>query len=193
MSLVWPKLASRYLLSEFSRYWIRLIECITFQKVANILNLRGRLELKDIYTVMCGKNRYVTHPLSWLTSAYKVTWPFDRVVLRDHMKNKNHYFSITTVSMATELGRVLTNLEKLLLIMLCNRLKYSLKLLYLHYTTLWSPNILGLWFTMREFHPQGRMTLCSCSFGISRDKLKSIYFHSVHGHKTWQNGDLPYE
>ena len=52
MSLVWPKLASRYLLSEFSRYWIRLIECTTFQKVANILNLRGRLELKDIYTVI---------------------------------------------------------------------------------------------------------------------------------------------
>ena len=79
------------------------------------------------YGAKCGKNRYVTHPLSWLTSAHKVTWLFDRVVLRDHMKNKNHYISITTVSMATELGRVLTNLERLLLIILRNRLKSFIK------------------------------------------------------------------
>ena len=39
------------------------------------------------------------------------------MVLQGHVKNKNHYISITRVPMATKLGRMMTSLDGLLPIM----------------------------------------------------------------------------
>ena len=40
----------------------------------------------------------------------KVALLFDHLILRNHVKNLNSYISITTVLMATKLGRLVTNL-----------------------------------------------------------------------------------
>ena len=56
--------------------------------------------------------------LPWWALAHKVTWPFDHLVLRDQVTNQNHYIFNKTVSMTTKLDRLITNLEKLLPIML---------------------------------------------------------------------------
>ena len=53
----------------------------------------------------------------WLAPALKVTWPFDHVVLGDHVRNWNHYISTTTMPMTTRVGRVVTYLEWLLPVM----------------------------------------------------------------------------
>ena len=37
----------------------------------------------------------------------------DHVVLQDHVANKNHHISITIVSMATKLGRMIASLDGL--------------------------------------------------------------------------------
>ena len=53
---------------------------------------------------------------------YKVPWPFDQVVLWDHVKNWNHYISNTTVPMPTKLGRKVAYLKRLLPIKLLDPL-----------------------------------------------------------------------
>ena len=47
----------------------------------------------------------------WWIPAYKVTWPFDEVVLRDLATNWSHYISTTTLFLVTKPGSMLTNLE----------------------------------------------------------------------------------
>ena len=37
---------------------------------------------------------------------YEVTSSLDHMILRDHVANKNHYISTTTVLMAAKLGRM---------------------------------------------------------------------------------------
>ena len=51
---------------------------------------------------------------TWWVRTYKVTSPFDHVVLRDHVANKNHHISIARVSMASKLGRMIASLDGLL-------------------------------------------------------------------------------
>ena len=48
---------------------------------------------------------------------HKVIQSFDHVVLQGHVANKNHHISITRVSMATKLGRMIASLDGLLPIM----------------------------------------------------------------------------
>ena len=55
--------------------------------------------------------------LSCWVPTYKITSPFDHVVLQGHV-TKNHYISITKVPMATKLGRMMTSIDELLPIML---------------------------------------------------------------------------
>ena len=78
--------------------------------------------------------------LPWCTPAYKVTWAFDHVVLRDHVRKWNHYISSIKAPMATKLGRMVTYLDFLLLIkshdpliMWSCKIMWKLKSFYLHY------------------------------------------------------------
>ena len=48
---------------------------------------------------------------------HKVIQSFGHVVLQGHMANKNHHISITRVSMATKLGRMIASFDGLLPIM----------------------------------------------------------------------------
>ena len=50
----------------------------------------------------------------WETLIDKVTWPFDFVVLQDHVKSLNHYISSSVATMATTFGRMVTYFESLL-------------------------------------------------------------------------------
>ena len=50
-------------------------------------------------------------------SNHKVIQRFDYMVLQGHVANKNHYISITSVSMATKLGKMIVSLDGLLPIM----------------------------------------------------------------------------
>ena len=50
----------------------------------------------------------------WWAPAYKVAWPFDHVVLRDHVTNWNDYISTIRVPMPTKLGKIVTYLDGLL-------------------------------------------------------------------------------
>ena len=52
--------------------------------------------------------------LPWWTPANKVTWPFDYMVLWDHVTKYKHYISSTAPPMATKLGRMMTYLDWLL-------------------------------------------------------------------------------
>ena len=56
--------------------------------------------------------------LPWWAPPHKVIWPFGHVVLYDHVTNQSHYIFTTTVSIATKLGRMVTQLDGLLLIKL---------------------------------------------------------------------------
>ena len=67
-------------------------------------------------------------------------WPFDHMVLRDHVTHWNHYISTNAMLMSTMLGRMVTNLEGLLPVMLLDplvtwswQITWELKPLYLHY------------------------------------------------------------
>ena len=53
----------------------------------------------------------------WEAPNYNVKQSFDYVVLQDHVTNKNHYISIRRVPMATKLGKMMTSLDGILLIM----------------------------------------------------------------------------
>ena len=54
--------------------------------------------------------------LPWWAPANKVTWPYDNVILQDHMANLNHYISTIRAPMAIKLGRMVTYLDGYLLI-----------------------------------------------------------------------------
>ena len=45
---------------------------------------------------------------------YKITWPFDQVVLYDHVTNWNCYISTTTEPMTTKLGKMVIYFDELL-------------------------------------------------------------------------------
>ena len=51
--------------------------------------------------------------LPWGVPTHKVTWPFEHVFLRDHMTNWRHNIFTTTMSIPTQLIRVLTYHEGL--------------------------------------------------------------------------------
>ena len=51
--------------------------------------------------------------IQWGAPNDKVTWPFDHVVLWDHVTNQKH-FSTTTVPKATKLGKMINYLDGLL-------------------------------------------------------------------------------
>ena len=65
---------------------------------------------------------------------------FDRAVMRDHLPNENRYISTTTAPIATQLGRMVINLEWLLPITLLDHFRTwsweipdKLKQFYIYY------------------------------------------------------------
>ena len=77
--------------------------------------------------------------LPWWAWTRKITWPFDHIVLQDHVTNWNYYISTTIVPMVTTLGRMVTYLELLLTIKLFNGLiTWSCKVTW-HTKTIISP------------------------------------------------------
>ena len=58
-----------------------------------------------------GKNVLIPPYCILLAPTRRVTLPFHHVVFRDHVKNRNHYISTTTVPMPTKRGRLVTCLE----------------------------------------------------------------------------------
>ena len=61
-----------------------------------------------------GQQTWQDGGLFWGAPAHKVTWPFDYVILRNHMTNWNRYISTTTTPIATKLGRVVTYVKGIL-------------------------------------------------------------------------------
>ena len=130
--------------------------------------------------------------LPWWAWTRKITWPFDHIVLQDHVTNWNYYISTTVVPMVTKLGRMVTYLELLLTIKLFNGLiTWSCKVTW-HTKTiispllecLWSPKLAEWWLTLRG---KSHMILWSRGLLRSRDKLKLLYlqYHPAYGHQTW--------
>ena len=65
----------------------------------------------------------------WAASTYNVTLPFSHMALQDQVTNWKHNISTNTVPMATKLGRMVTNLEQFLHIMLlCPLVTWSCKI-----------------------------------------------------------------
>ena len=56
-----------------------------------------------------------------------------------------------------------------------------------------SLNLVGWWFTIRDFHRLSHMTIWSYGLEKSPEKLNMLYlhYHSACNHQTWQGGDLP--
>ena len=52
--------------------------------------------------------------LTWVLLTNKVQWPYNHVVLWDHVTNEKHFISTTKMLMATIRGRMMTYLEWLL-------------------------------------------------------------------------------
>ena len=97
-------------------------------------------------------------------------------------------------------GRMVTNLEGLLPIMLldllitrfCN-ITWQIKFIISPLPWFpWPPHFTGVWITMCRFFLLSHMTLWLRGLLRSRDKLKSLYlhYHNFYGHKTWQDGRL---
>ena len=63
-----------------------------------------------------GHQTWQNTDLPWATPTHKITWLFGHLVFQDHVTNWNHYIATITVSVGTKLGRMLTYLERLLLI-----------------------------------------------------------------------------
>ena len=99
---------------------------------------------------------------------------FDHVVLWDHMTNQNHYIFTTTAPMATKLGRMVTNLEQLLAILLLYPLvTWSCKITWQTKNIsplkqcLRPPNLARCWRTFRGSYP-------SCGLARSCNIISTI-------------------
>ena len=111
--------------------------------------VRSRDKLKSSYLhyhSAHGHQTWQDDDLPWWAPAYKVaSWPFDYVVLQDHVTKQNHYISTIRVPMATKLGRMVTHLDELaptkshhlLITWFCDKLKP----LYLLYHSAYDPQI----------------------------------------------------
>ena len=75
--------------------------------------------------------------LFWWATTYKATWPLHNVVLWDHGANQNYNFSNITVPMSTNFVKMVAYLKKLLLTKLLDPLLDQLKLLYLHFCSVY--------------------------------------------------------
>ena len=79
----------------------------------------------------------------WLTlkgSSQKVTWPFDHMVLRNHLTKQGHFISAISISVTTKRGREVNYIEKLLpnftqpfVDVVLPKPRHKLKQLYLYY------------------------------------------------------------
>ena len=69
------------------------------------MKLRDKLKRSNLYYQSGYDNQiWQDGNLPKWAPTHKVTWPFDHVVLPDHMTNWNHYISTIAVPMATKLG-----------------------------------------------------------------------------------------
>ena len=80
--------------------------------------LREKLKTYLHFQSAFGQQIWQYSNLPWWAPAHKVIWHSDHVVLRDHITHQNYFISTATVPMATRLGRMVTNFEGLLYILL---------------------------------------------------------------------------
>ena len=66
------------------------------------------------YQGLYGYQTWSDGNLPWWAPAHKVKWPFDHVVLWNHVTNYNRCISTTIVPMASKLGRMVTYDDELL-------------------------------------------------------------------------------
>ena len=78
---------------------------------------RSRDKLKQLYLRyhnIYGQKTCRNGDLTWLIFTHKVKWPYNHVVLQDHVTNEKRYISSTTMPMTTTLGRMMAYLDWLL-------------------------------------------------------------------------------
>ena len=133
-------------------------------------------QLKTLYLdfhIDYGYQTWLGGDLPWETPTHKVTWPFDHVVLQDHLINESHYISIIRVYMATKLDRIVTYLDGLLLLYTSDSLitcscyiTWQIKNISLLPQYLWPPSLAR----SRHFHSRNYIILQS---------------HILRGHETY--------
>ena len=126
------------------------------------------------YHGACGHQTWRDGNLSWWYLTHIITWHFDHLVLEDHVTNENHCITITTVPMATKLGRMVTYLERFQHIKLHNPLTMwpckitwqTKNIISLLTNCLWPPKLAEWWLTLRGSFPYGHMTLNKVVFVV---------------------------
>ena len=144
--------------------------------------------------------------LSWWTLANRVTWPFDHVILRDHVIIWNYYSSTTTVSLVTKLGKLVPCHKGLLSIMLLHALatwsceimwetktimpllpQYLCTKTWQHSDLPWLPfthkvewpyNYVVLWYHVRQFKKISPLKKCLWPQNLARWWLTLIGFYT---------------
>ena len=111
-------------------------------------------------------------------------------------------FCISSIimSMTSNLGRVVTYLERLLPLKLnelvilwsCEIPWQTGGILFLLPQCQWIPNPGVWWLNFRGSYPQSQRTFYSRGFTRSRDKLKALHlhYHKAYGRQTWQGDGL---
>ena len=93
--------------------------------VSSDMLLKYCKEIADKYKIKVGnakkkkkkKNQiWQDRKLPGWNPVYRITWPFEQMVLWDHVTKQNYHTSINTVSMATKRGRMVNYLDGLLAI-----------------------------------------------------------------------------
>ena len=134
--------------------------------------------------------RMVTN-LEWLT--HNITLPFGHMVLQNHVTNWKRCISTTTLPMASKPDRMVTNLERLIpIILLYLLLTWSCEIMWQIKNIsplpqcLCPPNLTRWWLTLKGFFPYCYSTLWSCGPAKLRDKVKSFYlnYRRVYGHQA---------
>ena len=118
------------------------------------LNIRVRIDIRINISISIGPmiNKFGKQVhLQDLTQMKLIKQALVTSLRQDHLRNYNHYISITRVPMATKLGKMITYLDRLLLIKSHDPLiSWSCKITLQNKTTisplserLWLPNLAG--------------------------------------------------
>ena len=113
------------------------------------------------YQSAYGRQSWQDGNLTWQAPTYKVTWPFDHMVLQGHETNKNHFMFTTIVPLATKLGTMITYLDRFLPLKSHDSLiTWSYEITWQTETIispipqcLWLQNFVGWWLNLSGSHP----------------------------------------
>ena len=125
--------------------------------------VRSRVKIRPLYfhnQSVYGYQTWQNGNLPWWARAYKLTLPFDHVILWDQVINYSYHIFTTTVPMPTKLGKRVTYIDGFLPMKLhdssitwsCEILwqpKIILSLLPQYLLTL---NLISWWLAMKGFH-----------------------------------------